>query len=337
MRIVAWNLKNIGQTKLTNTFSSLLTLAGLGNNVLDYIVKVVMGDENWAPYTGASPADVFLIIELKSGGKAKGTAATGTAIPTMAAIVKAMNDVANGPRKLSAAYQYASVPAQVIGYHECVGVIYNTKALTLDASSPKVLKDADGFVLPRAPFYVKFTDTAGKPLLVAGIHAPPPGGGTYPFRLPVVFSNKLGGVPEINQKGAGTRAALYVGGDFNCDSTSTYKASVKKVTTTIPGFQALTGTYGYSTGIAAGTLSSMRSRLGTASPPTSTNYLSGAYDNILRATSPTGVSQRILDLIANALDLSVPTTPEDMYPKRVQMLFNNYWKVSDHMPVDLTY
>jgi len=337
VRIVAWNLKNIGQGKLSNTFSAQIQAAGLGNNVLEYIVNVVMAEPAWQAYV-AAPADLFLVIELKSGGRAKGGAVSGTALPTLSDIVSAMNTVATN-RKITGTYLYANVAPLVIGYHECVGIIYNSRTLTYVANSAAVLRtSANQYISPRTPFYAAFTTAANKRLAIVGIHAPPPSGkGAAMFRLPVIFTGDLADAPTVNQAAMGyAQEALCVGGDFNCDQGASFSKIVNKKSTQVKAFAQLVGNYGYSTQIPTGTLSSMRSRLGTVSPPTPTNYLSGAYDNIFAAHLGVAPTQRVLDLIANAMDTSAkPATA--LYPTRVKALFNAYWTVSDHMPVEMTY
>ena len=61
MKIISWNLKNIGQSKLTNKLSPVLAAAGLGGTVLEYITKLVMADNAWRNITTANPADILLI------------------------------------------------------------------------------------------------------------------------------------------------------------------------------------------------------------------------------------------------------------------------------------
>ena len=47
LKVIAWNLKNIGQSKLGNQIDPLLAGAGIGNTALDYTMPVVMGDNIW--------------------------------------------------------------------------------------------------------------------------------------------------------------------------------------------------------------------------------------------------------------------------------------------------
>ena len=83
MKIVSWNLRNIGNTKLTNTFTQKYLGFGLGNDVADYVAGLVMGSDRWnaVPNLSTNPADIFVVIELKTGGKKKGGAVSGTCIP----------------------------------------------------------------------------------------------------------------------------------------------------------------------------------------------------------------------------------------------------------------
>ena len=39
--VISWNIKNLGSVKLDNATLGSAQLAGVGNNVLDYIIKVL--------------------------------------------------------------------------------------------------------------------------------------------------------------------------------------------------------------------------------------------------------------------------------------------------------
>jgi hypothetical protein len=72
MKIVIWNLKNIGETKLTNSTNAIMAAKGFGSNVLDFMINLVTGNSIWSSVNPSlDPADVFVVIELKCGGQAK--------------------------------------------------------------------------------------------------------------------------------------------------------------------------------------------------------------------------------------------------------------------------
>jgi len=328
MKIVSWNLKNVGNNKLANTFNPAITVAGLGNNVGDYIMNVVMSRPVWNNILSAALPDVFVIVELKSGGSTKGVAANGTAIPTLATLVAGMNAVANAglvPPNTNPNYQYAAVLPLVIGYHETVGVIYNTRSLNYVNSG--ILRDNVNNVnfLPRAPFWAEFTDDGGTTYDLVGLHAPPPGGAPPNFYKPgIQYANVLTRSTQLDLANQMMPENTFVMGDFNCDPTYTYGNPAV-------GFAMA----GYATSLAAVTLSSMRAAVVNGNPQPS-NYLKDAYDNLMHAFpngAPVGgVTERVPDLIGNARNVNVaPVQP--MYPGNVVMLLNNYWVVSDHLPV----
>ncbi len=332
MRIIAWNLKNIGFGKLGNTFSPAITAAGLGNNVGDYILKVVMGQAVWNNILPAAFPDIFVMVELKSGGSLKGAAANGTAIPCLAAMVANMNMVANAGLGggINPNFQYQAVVPQVIGWHETVGVIYNHQALNLTNSG--VLRDNVNAVnfLPRAPFWAEFTYGGGANTLnVVGIHAPPPGGGGVRYyRNPIRYANNLTRSNQLDLANLMVPEDTFVMGDFNTDPTNTYGAA--------PGIAFAMP--GYATTLPAMTLTSMRRRI-VAANPTPTDYLSDAFDNVMHAfpngAPGGGVVEMVPDLIQFARNMNPvpPGPPVAMYPGNRVMLLNNYWKVSDHLPV----
>jgi hypothetical protein len=324
VKIVAWNLKNLGSSKLRNLFNPVITAAGLGNDVGDYIVGVVMGRAVWNNVVSAALPDLFVVVELVSGGTAKGTAASGTALPTLAWIVGAMNAEANAgfvAPNTNANYQYASVPCQVIGHHETVGIVYNTRALTY-VNSGVVRDDVNNrYFLPRTLFRAEFTDVAaGTNLNVVGLHAPKPSG-TAPnkYRDGIQYANGLTRSTVLDVANQMLPIDTFVMGDFNCDPTYTY------------GNPAVAfAMAGYATTLAPVTYSSMRGTI-AATNPQPTNYLSDAFDNLLHAFSngvPVGgAATSVPDLIGGA----------PLYPGSLLMLFNNYWRVSDHLPVVFEY
>jgi len=318
MKIISWNLRNLGATKLANPFTVAVAGRGLGNNVLDYVLNVVMGRPVWAPISSGNPADIFVIIELKSGGHNKGQNANGTAIPTLATIVAAMNTMANN-LGVGAQYQYLAAVPLITGRHETVGVIFNQRVLTWNASA--VRRDVNNqYINPRTPFSATLTVNAtGAQVVVTGVHAPPPSGGAaVRNRPPVNSARAVATVPQL------ATANQLVMGDYNCTPASTYTN----------GFGVVVGWNwpGYGTLIPNGTLSSVRLRVAGTQPPPQ-NYLSAAYDNLLyNFNAGGGAVERVLDTIANARDMT-QMPPAPMYPASLVALLNNYNKVSDHLPL----
>lgn len=321
MKIIAWNLKNIGRSKLTYELTQPVVKAGYGNNVLDYITKVATADTLWSKSgVVTAPADIFVIIELKSGGDAKGSAVSGAAAPVLTSISNGMNTIAStwgSSSPFSGKYHWSFVTPLVTGYHECVGLIYNDKALTYDGKSSVVLKDVgDKYLGPRTPWAAKLTFAGTtNSLVVVGIHAPPPGSGGNGFKDPVSFAVRLSTISAIAQATA-NKQAVGIMGDFNCTTTDSYQGLAGKISP----FTTLFKTYGYSNQIDSTALTSLRATLDNENMKPD-NYLSGAYDNIL--VNFTGGTGSALDLIGNSA----------IYDTNLKAVFNNYWKVSDHMPV----
>jgi hypothetical protein len=322
MKIISWNLRNLSQGKLNNALTPAVSGRGLGNTVLDYMMKVVMGMPTWSNLTTANPADLFIVIELRCGGHNKSQPAGGGAVPTLAAIVGAMN--ANvGLRGLAATYQYAAVAPLVVGRHESVGIVFNTRVLTWTASA--VRRDVNGrYVNPRSPFSAGFTVNAtGAQIVVTGLHAPPPSGGAaVRYRKPILYANAVGTVPQLGV------ANQMVMGDFNCNPASTFTNGY--------GVPVGWNWPGYGTLIPNGTLSSVRRKVaGGQAPPA--NYLSDSYDNLLfNFHVGGGAVQGVLDTIGQARDTTqVPPVP--MYPANLPTLLFNYNKVSDHLPLVLEF
>ncbi|MCB0429497.1 MAG: hypothetical protein H6585_02525 [Flavobacteriales bacterium] len=318
MKIVSWNLKNIGQTKLGNNFTATIANKGLGNNVGDYINRVVMGNVAWTNILTANPADIFIVIELKTGGHQKGKPVSGTCIPTITTITANMNNYVNGTA-LAANYTYNYVTPQVVGYHEAVGIIFNTQRLTFAGNG--VLRDNNNlYINPRTPYGATFTiNGTANQINVVGIHAPPPSGGAnIRFKPPIDFARKVATVPQLATPNS------MVSGDYNCDPTSTYTNGF--------GNQVGWNFAGYGTLLAPNTLSSVRNKVANGNPPPA-NYLSDAYDNLLfNFAAPMGTTQLVADVIANARDMT-QNPPTALYPGNLVALVNNYNKVSDHLPV----
>lgn len=316
MKIISWNLKNLGSTKLNNKLTTTFQNYGLGNTVLDYMIGVVMGNPIWNNVNTPTPADIFVIIELKSGGYNKGKDAFGTARPTLATVVNAMNTYATG-FKISANYHYDAVPPLIVGYHETVGIIFNTKQLTFDgtqAVNNQVLRDNNNRLInPRTPYSVRLKSVqGGANLQVIGIHAPPPkGADSVKYRPPIQYANKVATVPQL------TQADTLIMGDYNCSPNSVFNSGFGNT-----GWQF----NGYNTLIPDGTLTSVRRKLGP-----NNEYLSGPYDNLLKNFSNSTMKQLVLDTIGNARNFS--TNP--VGTTNPSVVLSNFNKVSDHLAITL--
>jgi hypothetical protein len=328
MKIVSWNLKNIGQTKLSNAFATTFNGYGLGNTVLDYITGLVMGRARWNAVTNLStnPADVFVVIELKTGGNQKGKAISGTCIPTLNAIKNALNTLVGVlyPNNTNPPYTYDYVVPQVTGYHETVGILYNTKKMKV--LSAQAFRDhaTQKWINPRTPYGALFqilnsTDA----FQVVGIHAPPPKGSDgVKYRPPIDYCTTLPGVSPA------TMDDTFFMGDFNCNPGSYY---VKNVTGGTAKVYPFTGLSKYGTLIANGTLSSVRTKPANSQTPPA-NYLSDAYDNILYNASLQSAEELVVDMIGQARNMNATGTPL-LVNTNLLALVNAYNKVSDHLPV----
>lgn len=316
MKIISWNLRNIGINKLANGFTAAFQAYGLGNNVLDYMMNVVMGTNVWNNINTPLPADIFVIIELKCGGHAKGYLPPGPASPTLQAITAAMNlVVANTPGYIGN-YNYNFVTPLIVGKHEAIGVIFNTHALNFVATG--VLRDNNlRLINPRTPNYVRFATVAGgNNLNVIGIHAPPPkGGANVKYRPPIQFANKVATVPELAQPDT------LIMGDYNCSPNSVFNSGAGNIGWNFAG---------YVTSIPNGTLTSVRQKVANTQLPPA-NYLSGPYDNLLRNINPVGTTQVVLDTIGNARNITV----NPIGPTNLNVVLRNYNKVSDHLPLSM--
>ncbi|MBL8234520.1 MAG: hypothetical protein JNL98_38840 [Bryobacterales bacterium] len=323
LKIISWNLKNIGQSKLSNKIDPMLAGAGLGNNALDYMMNVVMGDAIWQNINGTAPVDIFVVIELKSGGTAKGNAVSGTAIPTLNALSNAMNNVANA-NNITAQYHYSYATPLITGRHECVGVIYNDTRLTPTATGVGRNSANNQFLRPRTPFWVTFSDSVTNGTFnLIGIHAPPPKGsrssGSF-YVDPINFCVQMANVDQIN--GAGVANASLVG-DFNCSPTSSY-TKYPPPNYTATAVQPFTGLTNFQ-GIITNQLTSVRKKVNNVLNPPA-NYLADSYDNIIYRPNNAGINASgVLDTIGNA--------PAALYQNNLRRLVSNFWKVSDHLPV----
>lgn len=332
MKIVIWNLKNIGETKLTNSTNAIMAAKGFGSNVLDFMINLVMGNSIWSSVNPSlDPADVFVVIELKCGGQAKDAdASDGAAVNFLKTVVTAMNTVVSKTPSLNGKYLYDAAPPKIIGHHETVGVIFNTKVLTY--KSGKVLRDSKkNFLLPRAPYAAWFQHIpTAQNLLITGLHAPPPGGGANRFKSPICFATKLPSVPELMTLPSTT--TVLIGGDYNCSPKDTWKSKGVNLTPfdnpSPPAAKDLTLT-NYRTLLPANTLSSVRAKFAPKQSGQS-QYLNAYYDNILyKNVTPT--KETVTDLIGPVPGIVGTTAPTvGLVASR-----NNYWTVSDHLPVVL--
>lgn len=332
MKIVSWNLKNIGQTKLGNNFSPTFNAFGLGNNVLDYISGLVMGTNRWNAIAGlnTTPADIFVMIELKTGGNQKGKAVSGTCLPTINAVTAQLNALSNirypnpnPPNPWTPPYVYAYATPVIVGYHETVGIIYNTQRLQVLSTYAFRNNTNQNWINPRTPFGSLFKVIGTQNTFqVIGIHAPPPKGApALKYRPPIDYCRQMSTTTP-----AGMTNSFFMG-DFNCNPASSYTNGNGVV------LQPFTNMVGFQTFIANGTLSSVRTKVaGTMAPPA--NYLSDAYDNIIfNAQLNVGNTQElVVDMIGQARNMNAFPIVNVAATNLVAVL-NAFNKVSDHLPV----
>jgi hypothetical protein len=315
LKIIFWNIKFFGSTKLEGDTNQTAKEGGLGNTYQDYIVKVVMGDEKWKKATSEVPADIFIIVELKSGGSAKGNEGYGACDRVLPKLVASMNETE--PMR-----DYDFVPPLLVGWNEVVGVIYDKNSLILDSS--EAMQNASGeYLRSRTPFRAEFTVKAtSKKLNVVGIHGPtstPPN----EYRTAVEYTNALADVNGINQAGA-RNYDLCVGGDFNCCPNNYYVLSAgTKHERDVYAFEVLSTKYGYKTTLPTPTPTSLKNAISNH------EYLSQPYDNII-FQMPSQVDAppvAVIDLIGKA-----PT-----WPAAEVGTFNVMRDLSDHLPMSIEY
>jgi len=334
MKIVGWNLLNIGNTKLGKAFTPTFLGFGLGNNILDYICNVVMGEPTWnnLGIAANTPADVFVIIELKTGGKLKGGAVSGTCIPTITNIRNALNQVATA-NGITATHKYAFATPLITGNHEAVGVIYNKRVFNANPVTETLRDNMNNNINPRTPFMVTLVKTANnEEVKIVGIHAPPvKGGADVRYKPPIDFIKKMGFIDELDPAVPIVGTDFFIMGDFNCNPDSYYISKQNNKRRKVFGFKALDD-WGYETNIPNGTLTSLRKAVNNNFAPPA-NYMSEAYDNLFYkfANHPMGITEQVLDLIAHARNMNVVGTPA-VYPASTVALLNNNNKVSDHFP-----
>lgn len=340
MKIICWNLRNLGGGKLArpkNSLSPSLAALNLGCTLLEYIVKVVTGDPVWSNMTDNDPdtsltsnvpADIFVIIELKSGGKAKGRRANGGSMVVLPAVVNALNAATDNN------YDYAFMntdenPLPITGYNECVGVIYNQQRLTYNYS--KIIRDGMGnYLNPKTPYYIRFTVNATQEYLtIIGLHAPPVGKNPYPSKRPVDYSIQLGTCRELT-----LNDDTFIMGDFNCDPNSSYLSNGEE---RIP-FDWIEPSY-YEINLPTPTLTSVKTYLNNNIQPPPANYLSQPFDNIIfKPVSVTNVRTQVLDTIGKARNMSDPNNPTDLTVTQQSLMVAQYFKkFSDHLPVQIEF
>ena len=321
MKLMFWNIFKVGSGKLKRKLGAVVASNGLGNNIQDYVVKVALGDAVWSKATSTTPVDVFVIIEVVSGGYQKDTAGYGSCLRVLQALKAAMN-VAVG----NTAYVYDYVPPKVIGTKECVGVIYNTKALTY-VSGQAVRNTAGNFILPRTAFWAKFT-RSGKPLNIVGIHGPTSNPTSGDYKDAVTFTNNLGQVAQFNQSALTPKQDTCIGGDYNCDPLNSYSKKVNTKTQKITAFADLTTAYNYKITLPNGTLSSVRQGIDSSKTPPA-DYLSQPYDNIVfrLPSQTTDPPVKLVDLIGKST----------IYTTNLVACFNAARVVSDHLPLTISF
>jgi hypothetical protein len=353
MKIVSWNLKNIGQNKLNNQFNAGYLAYGLGNNVLDFMMGLVMGSDRWNAVAGLSttPADVFTVIELKTGGQRKGFGVTGTCLPTLNAIVNAMNLSALTRYGNNNTYSYTYVVPPVLantngplvtGYHETVGFIYNTVSLTYRTADTLVNDTTGNYILPRTPYgcQFEFVATPGTFMQLIGIHAPPPKGSQATrLRPPIDYCRYLPTSSDGVNNYANMANTMFMG-DFNCNPGSSYVSAKRDIhgnNFIIRPFPQLYAN-GYDSLIPNGTLSSVKTRVaaGAVPPYPQTAYLSDAYDNIIlngpAAALGGGSNELVVNMIGESRNMNAVGTP-NLLNTNLRALVNAFNTVSDHLPV----
>lgn len=357
MKIVSWNLKNISENKLANKFTATFISFGLGNNVLDYMVRLVTGNAQWNNITKltTNPVDVFVIIELKTSGKDKGSPVYGKCVPALKKIVAGMNTAITSLSK-TATYKYAYVVPPdndpdgplIIGDFETVGVIYNTKKLTYVSDAALRNLEKKNYLQKKTPYAVQFKDSSDTLFQIIGVHAAPMSSGTY--EDPIQYCNQLPFVGDYDTNdNYADKANTFFMGDFNCNPGSTYEAyktkpgSKKRTLETIYPFTGLFAK-SYSTHLSNNALSSLKKNIvsGATAPFTEEDYLSDAFDNIIMNGPAGAIATTAKELVVNtvgyARDMTATTKPllvnsATAVYGTANCVVTSYNKVSDHLPV----
>jgi hypothetical protein len=326
MKIMFWNIFKLGSGKLKKAMSQVPIAAnGMGNTVEDYITKIALGDAVWSAAGSATPVDALVIIELVSGGGSKGQPGTGSCLRTLNALKGAMNTAATA-KKLSPMPTYDFVSPNITGRRETVGILYNTKALTLSGSAVAMRDTSSNFLSDRTPLWAKFNLVSGNTVLnLIGIHGPTSQPSASDYTKAVAFTNRLGDVAQIAQSGFKPVQATLIGGDYNCDGKNTYNSGNGNKRVLRTAFNVLTTTCKYSVPLASGTKTSLlRNADQSTTPP---GYLSQPYDNIVcilpgQTTMP---PVKVVDLCAGA----------PIWTTNGVAVFNAARKTSDHLPVTI--
>ena len=320
-----WNIFKLGSTKLKNKMNqAVIGAGGMGNNALDYIVKVATGNLVWTNATSSTPVDVLVIVELISGGTAKGANGTGSCLRSLNAIKAGLNGTAPATHR----YDYAT--PLVIGHHETVGVLYNNKSLTF-VSSAAMRDTGNAFLLPRTPFWANFSVIGAIParvLNIVGIHGPTSLPAVPDYKDAVAFTNDLSNVGQLNQSGLNPKQDTCIGGDFNCDPLNSYRKGNGSKTAKVTAFSDLTTGNGYSITLANGTLTSIRDAMVNTNPPPS-NYLSQPYDNIVFQ-----LPSQVAKPPVNRVDL-IGQSPA--FAGNAVAAFNAARSISDHLPMTIEF
>ncbi|WP_162042208.1 hypothetical protein [Undibacterium sp. YM2] len=296
----------------------------MGNTVLDFVTNVVMGAEQWEGVVSAFPVDLFVVIELKTGGSAKGGAVSGNCLPTLVALRDAMNAAVTAMNHDPQEYTYAYVTPLITGQHETVGFIYNTRVLTPTGIAVERDSVSNTYLPGRTPLVATFS-LVSNPLTTmrfSGIHDPPPSGGAaVRMRPPIDFCRRL-----INTPSAAVQNTFFLG-DFNCQPSDSY---VNGNGVTVRPFSNLPN---FGTDLPNNSLSSVRRRLDTTQAGQAA-YLNAAYDNNIFWPIPQLVvgDEEVADLIGEAKDNTFDP-PNDLYPARGRAVLNAFNAVSDHLPV----
>ena len=317
-----WNIFKLGSSKLGNKLNAgIIAANGLGNNIQDYIVKVATGNAVWNAATTATPVDVFVIIELVSGGSKKDSAGFGACIRVLKALKASMNAVV----ATNVNYNYDYAAPKLIGPREVVGVIYNTVKLTA-VSTASMRNTANNFLLPRTAFWARFTQVGTlplRPMNIVGIHGPTSLPLQSDYKDAVTFTNDLYSVAQLNQSAIAPKEDTCIGGDYNCDPLNSYSKKVNSKSKKISAFADLTGLANYKITLPNGTLTSLRDTINGGI------YLSQPYDNIvfqLPAQFPDPPVRRV-DLVGNA----------PIFGTNPTAVFNAARAVSDHLPLTIAY
>ena len=323
MKIVYWNIFKLGSTTLKMKLNQgIIANGGLGNNKLDYIVKVVSGDAVWSGATSQVPADVIVILELISGGTAKGAPGTGSCLRVLNAMKAALNSAA--PKT----HRYDFVQPRLIGNKETVGVLYNNQALTY-VNSESMRDGSNKFLPTRTAFWASFTvKSTSRPLNIIGVHGPTSDPKTGDYQEAVAYTNRLADIAQINQAALQPKQDTFIGGDFNCDPTNSYSVRKGQKKLQVGAFSVLQTSCKYSITLPNNTRTSLRNAIDN-NQPAPNNYLSQPYDNIVFLLPSRGAGPppevKCVDLVGKA--------PNNLATTNLVAVFNAAWTVSDHLPV----